>query len=70
MNDVIIKGVKDENLTLLKSIAKLLNSEFIVKNSKDLSQSEFEELEKNMLKLANMPRNLEVLKRLKDRWNT
>lgn len=67
MNDVIIKGVKDENLTLLKSIAKLLNSEFIVKNSKDLSQSEFEELEKNMLKLANMPRNLEVLKRLKDR---
>lgn len=70
MNDVIIKGVKDENLTLLKSIAKLLNSEFIVKNSKDLSQSEFEELEKNMLKLANMPKNLEVLKRLKDRWNT
>ena len=67
MNDVIIKGVKDENLTLLKSIAKLLNSEFIVKNSKALSQSEFEELEKNMLKLANMPRNLEVLKRLKDR---
>ncbi|GKH61132.1 hypothetical protein CYJ41_03745 [Campylobacter ureolyticus] len=67
MNDVIIKGVKDENLTLLKSIAKLLNSEFIVKNSKDLSQSEFEELEKNMLKLANMPKNLEVLKRLKDR---
>ena len=65
--DVIIKGVKDENLTLLKSIAKLLNSEFIVKNSKDLSQSEFEELEKNMLKLANMPKNLEVLKRLKDR---
>ena len=44
MNDVIIKGVKDENLTLLKSIAKLLNSEFIVKNSKDLSQSKFEEL--------------------------
>ena len=67
MNDVIIKGVKDENLTLLKSIAKLLNSEFIVKNSKDLSQSEFEELEKNMLKLANMPKNLEILKRLKDR---
>lgn len=67
MNDVVIKGVKDENLTLLKSIAKLLNSEFIVKNSKDLSQSEFEELEKNMLKLANMPKNLEVLKRLKDR---
>lgn len=67
MNDVIIKGVKDENLTLLKSIAELLNSEFIVKNSKDLSQSEFEELEKNMLKLANMPKNLEVLKRLKDR---
>ncbi|MDU7070689.1 hypothetical protein [Campylobacter ureolyticus] len=67
MNDVIIKGVKDENLTLLKSIAKLLNSEFIVKNSKDLSRSEFEELEKNMLKLANMPKNLEVLKRLKDR---
>lgn len=67
MNDVIIKGVKDENLTLLKSIAKLLNSEFIVKKSKDLSQSEFEELEKNMLKLANMPKNLEVLKRLKDR---
>ncbi len=67
MNDVIIKGVKDENLTLLKSIAKLLNSEFIVKNSKDLSQSEFEELEKNMLKLANTPKNLEVLKRLKDR---
>lgn len=67
MNDVVIKGVKDENLTLLKSIAKLLNSEFIVKNSKDLSQSEFEELEKNMLKLANTPKNLEVLKRLKDR---
>lgn len=67
MNDVIIKGVKDENLTLLKSIAKLLNSEFIVKNSKDLSQGEFEELEKNMLKLANTPKNLEVLKRLKDR---
>lgn len=67
MNDVIIKGVKDENLTLLKSIAKLLNSEFVVKNSKDLSQNEFEELEKNMLKLANMPKNLEVLKRLKDR---
>lgn len=67
MNDVIIKGVKDENLTLLKSIAKLLNSEFVVKNSKDLSQNEFEELEKNMLKSANMPKNLEVLKRLKDR---
>ncbi|MCZ6111513.1 hypothetical protein [Campylobacter ureolyticus] len=44
MNDVIIKGVKDENLTLLKSIDKLLNNEFIAKNSKDLSQSKFEEL--------------------------
>ncbi|WP_304342193.1 hypothetical protein [Campylobacter ureolyticus] len=67
MNDVVIKWVKDENLTLLKSIAKLLNNEFIAKNSKDLSQSKFEELEKNMLKLANTPKNLEVLKRLKDR---
>lgn len=68
MNTVVLSGISDNYLNLLKEIASLSGAKFNVVNDDGyLSDDEFEKINIKMTKIIKEPKNLEVLKRLKDR---